>query len=181
MKRSYLYKRIVVAALAMCMFAMTAVGLSAAYYTDTSSASGSVPFATTPNTTIEESFDGMNKDVSITNTGDTPVVVRFRAMLPSEEFATVSMGSASENWVVLNEDDGWIYYAQPLMPKASTDLLDINVAPNDDAPDDFDIIVFQQYGVAYYDETGALSAQFGNDTISLAAGSYEPVGAAENV
>ena len=120
MKSSYLTKRIAVAGLAICLFALTTVGVSLAYYTDTSNASGSVPFATSPGTEIEEEFDGMNKDIAIKNTGDVPVVVRFKAVYPSEEFASVSVGSTSSNWVVLNSDDGWIYYAQPLMAGATS-------------------------------------------------------------
>lgn len=180
MKRSYLSKRIAIAALAVCMFAMTAVGVSLAYYTDTSNASGSVPFAMAPDTEIDEKFDGMNKDITIKNTGDIPVVVRFKATLPSGNFAETSMGSNSSNWVVLAEDDGWIYYAQPLMPGDLTDLLDINVKPSDDAPGNFDIAVIQQYAVAYY-EAGTLTAKFGDSVVSLAAGSYEPIGMASSL
>lgn len=181
MKRSYLTKRIAIAALAVCMFAMTAVGVSLAYYTDTSNASGSVPFATTPTTDIDESFDGMNKDIVIKNTGDVPVVVRFKATLPSSDFAQTSLGSTSSNWVVLSVDDGWIYYAQPLMAGKETERLDINVKPSDDAPGNFDIAAIQQYAVAYYDEAGNLAAKFGDTAISLAAGSYEPIGTASTL
>ncbi len=180
MKSSYLTKRIAVAGLAICLFALTTVGVSLAYYTDTSNASGSVPFATSPGTEIEEEFDGMNKDIAIKNTGDVPVVVRFKAVYPSEEFASVSVGSTSSNWVVLNSDDGWIYYAQPLMAGAMTDRLDVNVKPSDDAPSSFDITVFQQHGIAYY-EDGALCAKFGDSVISLTEGAFAPVGAASNL
>lgn len=181
MKRSYLFKRIAAASLAICLFAVTTVGVSLAYYTDTSNANGSVPFATVPNTEITEDFDGLNKDIKIKNTGDVPVVVRFRADYPSQEFAdafaTISMGSTSSNWVVLNDDDGWVYYAQPLMKDAQTDVLDINVKASDDAPGSFDIVALQQYAVAYY-EAGVLTAQFGDSVISFAEGSFASVGAA---
>ena len=179
MKSSYLTKRIVVAGLAICLFALTTVGVSLAYYTDMSNASGSVPFATSPGTEIEEKFDG-NKHVTIKNTGDVPVVVRLKAVYPSEEFASVSVGSTSSNWVVLNSDDGWIYYAQPLMAGATTDNLDVNIKPSDDAPSSFDITVFQQHGIAYY-EDGALCAKFGDSVISLTEGTFAPVGAASNL
>ena len=185
MKSSYLTKRIVVAGLAICLFALTTVGVSLAYYTDTSNASGSVPFATSPGTEIEEKFDG-NKHVTIKNTGDVPVVVRLQVN-PSEKdelfinsFAKISVGSTSSNWVALNSDDGWIYYAQPLMAGATTDRLDVNVKPSDDAPSSFDITVFQQHGVAYY-EDGTLCAKFGDSVISLAEGSFVSVGAASNL
>ena len=179
MKSSYLTKRIVVAGLAICLFALTTVGVSLAYYTDMSNASGSVPFATSPGTEIEEKFDG-NKHVTIKNTGDVPVVVRLKAVYPSEEFASVSVGSTSSNWVVLNSDDGWIYYAQPLMAGSTTDNLDVNIKPSDDAPSSFDITVFQQHGIAYY-EDGALCAKFGDSVISLTEGTFAPVGAASNL
>lgn len=185
MKSSYLTKRIAVAGLAICLFALTTVGVSLAYYTDTSNASGSVPFATSPGTEIDEEFTG-NKQVTIKNTGDVPVVVRLKVN-PSEKdelfkskFAEISVESTSNNWVVLNSDDGWIYYAQPLMAGATTERLDVNVKPSDDAPSSFDITVFQQHGVAYY-EDGALCAKFGDSVISLAEGSFAPVGAADNL
>lgn len=185
MKSSYLTKRIVVAALAICLFALTTVGVSLAYYTDTSNASGSVPFATSPGTEIEEKFDG-NKHVTIKNTGDVPVVVRLKVN-PSEKdelftnsFAKISVGSTSNNWVRLSSDNEWIYYAQPLMAGASTDRLDVNVKPSDDAPSSFDITVFQQHGVAYYQD-GALCAKFGDSVISLTEGTFAPVGAASNL
>lgn len=181
MKRGYLTKRIVIAGVAICLFALATAGVSLAYYTDTSNASGSVPFTTSPpSTEIVESFEGMNKDVTIKNTGDMPVVVRIKATYPSEEFAAVSVGSTSSNWVVLSEDDGWIYYAQPLMADASTERLDINVKSSDDAPANFDITVIQQHAIAYY-EAGSLSADFGGTTVSLAEGSFAPIGAASNL
>lgn len=185
MKSSYLTKRIAVAGLAICLFALTTVGVSLAYYTDTSNASGSVPFATSPGTEIDEEFTG-NKQVTIKNTGDVPVVVRLKVN-PSEKdelfkskFAEISVESTSSNWVVLNSDDGWIYYAQPLMAGATTDRLDVNVKPSDDAPSSFDITVFQQHGVAYY-EDGTLCAKFGDSVISLTEGTFAPVGAASNL
>ncbi len=178
MKSSYLTKRIAVAGLAICLFALTTVSVSLAYYTDTSSASGSVPF--TIGTEINENFDGMNKDITIKNTGNVPVMVRLKVAYPSEEFASVSVGSTSGNWVVLNSDDGWIYYAQPLMAGATTDNLDVNVKPSDDAPSSFDITVFQQHGVIRY-ENDVPYAMFGNIKIQLVEGTFAPIGAASNL
>lgn len=178
MKSSYLTKRIAVAGLAICLFALTTVGVSLAYYTDTSNASGSVPFAI--DTEINEDFDGMNKDITIENTGNVPVMVRLKAIYPSEEFASVSVGSTSGNWVVLNSDDGWIYYAQPLVAGAMTERLDVNVKPSDDAPSSFDIAVLQQYGAIRY-EGDVPYAIFDNIKILLAEDTFAPVGAASNL
>lgn len=173
MKCGYLTRRITMAVLAVCLCAAAAVGVSLAYYTDTSNATGSVPFSVSPGTEITETFDGMNKDITIKNEATTPVVVRFKAVYPSADFATVTVESSSANWVVLNEDDGWIYYAQPLMGGAETDQLDVKVDPRDDAPSSFDITVIQQSAYAVYDAAGNLTATFGNEpTVTLSEGSY---------
>lgn len=181
MKRAYLTKRIVLAALAVCLCVAATVGVSIAYYTDTSNASGSVPFATSPNTEITETFEGMNKDIQIENTGTAPVVVRVKATFPSEDFATYSIGSSSDKWVTLAGDEEWVYYAEPLAPGAQTERLDINVKPADDAPGNFDITVFQQFAYATY-EAGNLTAQFGSDpTVTLAPDACTAIGPADKL
>lgn len=179
MKCSYLSKRIVIACMAMCLFVMTAVGVSLAYYTDTSNASGSVPFSTSPSSTkITETFEGTNKDIRIENKGKIAVMVRLKVDCPSSEFATVSMGSPSENWVRFNPDDGWVYYAQPLMADESTENFDVNVVPQESATE-FKITVTQDHAVAYYNEDGNLCANFGDNKVSFVDGSYGPVGNAD--
>lgn len=169
MKRAYLARRIAVAALAACLFAMTAVGVSVAYYTDTSSASGSMPVSTTPDTTITEEFVGNNKHIVIHNEeGKAPVVVRVKYVAPSGNIAEVN-AVLDAGWIKLSENDEWIYYAQPLLAGEPTSELVINVTPSKNAPISFYIPVIQQYAPAYY-KNGTLSADFGNETVSVAAG-----------
>lgn len=137
---------VVAAVLGVCLVAT----LAFAYYTDTSRAEGSVPFKAPVSTTeVEETVDGLDKQVTVRNEGNVPAAVRVKFVYAaSNTDVAVSIPSAEAlgNWVA--GDDGWFYYTLPLSASGLegdvTSLLVGAVSFTDKAPADAKVIVLQE-------------------------------------
>lgn len=172
MKRTFLTKRMALAALAATLGLGVMAGPTLAYYTDTTQANGSIPFSLTPETPpppeepedpdtppppeepeepetpppgteVREEIEGTNKVIRVENVGETPAVVRVRAFYSTAN-ATVTF--AGEGWGTRADgEEGWLYGRVVLQPREVSEPLYINVEPlKSSQADSFDIAIVQQ-------------------------------------
>lgn len=174
MKNSYLTKRFGLAFLAIALCIAAGVGTTFAYYTDATSAAGSLPYnADKPQTTIEEDKDPAGKSITLTNTSQAPSVVRVKLYFAETNADIMIYGQANANWGFDDNDpdSGWIYYNEILWPGETTSVLraDITSQGKDKALDDFAVnVVAQCVPVTWQDGEGDESGyEVGNfdDTI----------------
>ncbi len=167
------YKRyLLIAAAALLMIGAAAVSPAMAYFTDTHTASGMVTLSLgDSNVKPDESFDGMNKLITVTNTGDYAVFVRVKAIYGSN--CTVTLDAASSSgWS--DGGDGYYYYASPLEGKtgdasageSSSQLKLIVAAKEDTTADSFNVIILEEATRVRYDSNGNAIADW-NDVIKV--------------
>lgn len=181
-KPSFLSKRLGAAAVAVGLCLAVGVGGAFAYYTDSTSAKGTVPVAIgTPTTEVEEGGEGTaEKIITVKSTGDAPAAVRVQLFWgESEADVDVELG---EGWV---ERDGWYYYTQPLWKKddvTSSIVAEATAKRNskDELPASFDVAVVQQCAaLTWDDEAKGLKADFAGtpyylyDTMAIGAAETE--------
>ena len=94
----------VIALLAAVMLLGSTVGLTAAYFSDTDKARGESGLSLSGETTVDEGSDDNEKNVVITNNGNSDVLVRVRFFGPEGLKVTAPSG-----W---QESDGWYYYTK---------------------------------------------------------------------
>lgn len=123
-----------------------------AYFTDYEEAVGGLPIILGEQTELTEEFEGLDKHVTIKNTGETEVVVRARIIGDEDRRMTVTPG---ENWV---KKDGYYYYKKVLLPGEETTELVAEVKyPKGEENRPFDIIVVQECS-QIYEENGRILA-----------------------
>ncbi len=165
-------KYLLIAAAALLMIGAAAVSPAMAYFTDTHTASGMVTLSLgDSNVKPDESFDGMNKLITVTNTGDYAVFVRVKAIYGSN--CTVTLDAASSSgWS--EGGDGYYYYALPLAGKtgdasvgeSSSQLKLIVAAKEDTTADSFNVIILEEATRVRYDSNGNAIADW-NDVIKV--------------
>ncbi len=165
-------KYLLIAAAALLMIGAAAVSPAMAYFTDTHTASGMVTLSLgDSNVKPDESFDGMNKLITVTNTGDYAVFVRVKAIYGSN--CTVTLDAASSSgWS--DGGDGYYYYASPLAGKtkdasvgeSSSQLKLIVAAKEDTSADSFNVIILEEATRVRYDSNGNAIADW-NDVIKV--------------
>ena len=102
-----------IALLAAMMLLVSTVGLTVAYFSDTDNARGESALSLSGETTIDEGSSETEKNVVITNNGNSDVLVRVRFFGPDGLKVTAPSG-----W---QEADGWYYYTKVLKaPNGST-------------------------------------------------------------
>lgn len=127
-------KTVFLAAIAVMLAAIAAVGASLAYFTDQKTAQNTF---TIGNVKIELTEPGWTdgakllpgvpaaKDPTVTNTGLAPCLVRVNVQWPQDAALSYrtdgETGALGDNW--LDGEDGYFYYAQPLAAGAETDTL----------------------------------------------------------
>lgn len=127
-------KTVFLAAIAVMLAAIAAVGASLAYFTDQKTAQNTF---TIGNVKIELTEPGWTdgakllpgvpaaKDPTVTNTGLAPCLVRVNVQWPQDAALSYrtdgETGALGDNW--LDGEDGYFYYAQPLAAGAATDTL----------------------------------------------------------
>ena len=122
------------------------VGGALAYFTATDTAKGGITLNIKPGTSIEETAEGANKLIFITNTGDgdattEDATVYVRVWVSYGGDQTVNVGGT--NWS--KGSDGYYYYSQPLAPGASTETLKAEVSvENEELNHEFSIVVAQE-------------------------------------
>lgn len=165
-------KYLLIAAAALLMIGAAAVSPAMAYFTDTHTASGMLTLSLgDSNVKPDESFDGMNKLITVTNTGDYAVFVRVKAIYGSN--CTVTLDAASSSgWS--DGGDGYYYYASPLAGKtgdasvgeSSSQLKLIVAAKEDTTADSFNVIILEEATRVRYDSNGNAIADW-NDVIKV--------------
>ncbi len=165
-------KYLLIAAAALLMIGAAAVSPAMAYFTDTHTASGMVTLSLgDSNVKPDESFDGMNKLITVTNTGDYAVFVRVKAIYGSNCAVTLDAASSS-GWS--DGGDGYYYYASPLAGKtgdasegeSSSQLKLIVAAKEDTTADSFNVIILEEATRVRYDSNGNAIADW-NDVIKV--------------
>lgn len=139
----------IVAALILCI---ATVSFAAAYFTDYENARGGAVIDLAGQTLINEEMDQNNKMVTITNTGETDMIVRVHVF--SDDGRTDVTNS--EDWI--KGEDGWYYYRYILAggkdgaDGESTSELYVTVNTDDpNAAPDFDVLVVHESSMAVYD------------------------------
>ena len=113
-------KSIVLAVLAMVLVLGLSVGTAWSYFTDTTTAEGSVTLSVEPTTTIDEENGPGTKAIRIRNTSDmSPLWVRARVYAATELGADAS----GTNWSGQIVD--WYQYGEPVAPGAATEPLNV--------------------------------------------------------
>lgn len=145
-------KRAALAGLGAALGLSVGIGSAVAYYSDTTSAEGTLPFdASKSKTTITEEHDPedpQNKVITVTNEKDIVCMVRVKLYFAGQD-ATVK--ATGENWAY--GADGWLYHTLPLQGKGSvTSKLLADVTVTDPTFPYFDITVEQQSAPAVWDE-----------------------------
>jgi predicted ribosomally synthesized peptide with SipW-like signal peptide len=157
-------KRII--SLAVCALALAA-GLSVkpamAYFTDYTTAGGTVKISIAdPSTDLTESVSDFTKRITITNTGEADCFIRVVAIAP--EGYRLEMENDSEGgWS--HDSDGYYYYNKPVAPGGETTVLNIRISgyeqitsqtPGQEVlPSDFNVIILQESTKVLYDKDGS--------------------------
>lgn len=127
-------KTVFLAAIAVMLAAIAAVGASLAYFTDQKTAQNTFTIGSVKIALTEPGWtDGAKllpgvpaaKDPVVTNTGLAPCLVRVQVQWPQGAALSYrtdgETGKLGDGW--LDGGDGYFYYATPLAPDAATDAL----------------------------------------------------------
>ena len=153
-------KNLLVAALALVVVGSVAIKPAMAYFTDTVSATKRVQIsvgADVPET--HEEVAGMQKKISIANTGSYDLYIRVKAVYSSNYKAVVNASSDSK-WSL--GEDGYYYYSDIVKAKTADTvsatnnlILDISLAEGAKVTDqDFNVIIVQEATKVLYDADG---------------------------
>lgn len=160
MGKQSLAKRVALTVSAALVISLgVAAGTAWAYYTDTTKAAGMIQFKYNPNPPepeVNETPDGANKVISVTNTGDVDAMVRVKVFDPQIDGVELTF-EAAPGWTqaVSDNDEGWWYYTEPVAPKASTPALKALVTVDTEkVAHGFDVAVVQQCTSARAFEAG---------------------------
>ena len=160
MGKQSLAKRVALTVSAALVISLgVAAGTAWAYYTDTTKAAGKIQDKYNPNppkTEVNETPDGANKVISVTNTGDVDAMVRVKVFDPQIDGVELTF-EAAPGWTqaVSDNDEGWWYYTEPVAPKASTPALKALVTVDTEkVAHGFDVAVVQQCTSARAFEAG---------------------------
>ncbi len=132
-------KKTIIMALSLILIMVLSTGLASAYFTDYEAAKGGAVLKLSGQTKVEEVVKDNNKTITISNTGETDMIVRVQ-IIGDQNRMEVTPGS---NWI---KDGDWYYYTKILTPKgtegavSSTILAEITGQEGDN----FDIIVVQE-------------------------------------
>lgn len=140
-------------AAALCVAALT--GTALAYFSDKTVASGEHPLTLGYSTEVEENMDGLDKHITITNTGDTEVMVRVQLFYSNANGVDVSVEGSG--WTGNGAESApYVWnYDQVLAPGASTSELVAKVSADAKLlQTNFDVIVVSQSSPAVYDADG---------------------------
>lgn len=136
-------------ALVLCL--SVTIGASLAYFSDYEEALGGATLSLGGKTELYEGEDTNAKNIQITNTGKTNMIVRVGIYGPTE----MSEPSATGNW--FKGGDGFYYYGKILKPGETTakDTLVASMSfswDTKEAPEyDFDVTVVHEGSQALYD------------------------------
>lgn len=163
MKRRNIVLTVVAVALVLGM----SVGTAWSYFTDSTTAEGSVTLNLEPDTTITEENGPGTKTIRIRNTGQVvPVWVRARVYAAKE----LGANAAGDNWA--GQIDDWYQFGTPVAPGAQTEPLNVSFtlkrpydpADNPEGAHDGDeqniVVVYESVPVSYDASGNALPANW---------------------
>jgi predicted ribosomally synthesized peptide with SipW-like signal peptide len=151
---------LVLAMVAVVLVLGMSVGNAWSYFTDTTTAEGSIPISTTPTTIITEENGPGTKTIRIRNTSDmAPVWVRARVYAAS----VLGADASGTNWS--GEISDWYEYSEPLPAGDETEPLGVTFAllrgfDETDNPtgahdgDEYNIVVVYESIPVCYDASG---------------------------
>lgn len=144
---------LVAAATVICLVAVA--GTAFAYFTDYVAANGSKTLNLEYSTETKEELDGLDKHITMTNTGNTEVFVRVQLFYGegSNQNVTVTVPGegTGEGWSQDAADSHVWNYAGTLAPGQSTSQLVVDVTANETIKD-YNIVVIGQTSPVLYDE-----------------------------
>lgn len=139
--------KIVILTAAMLLVLTAGIGLTSAYFTDYENARGGAVIELGGQTELTEIVKDGNKNVSISNTGDTDMIVRVMIYGDTGRISNVT----GDGW---NKGADKAYYYNKVLHKGeSTGTLTVNVRTGSSDTDDFEVIVVHEGSRAVYDGT----------------------------
>lgn len=133
---------------ALVLVLSISAGLTMAYFSDYTAAKGGKPVTLGGETTIEEKQYNDHKDITISNTGDTDVIVRVAVYGP-----TAITYSGSGDW---QQSGDYVYYTKVLPAGQKTSTITATWDVPADLGDDYNVIVTHESEQAVYDATGSI-------------------------
>ena len=136
-------RQLAAVAIALCM--LVTAGAAAAYFTTYVSAKGGHVLQLGSEVQIDEKIEGMDKIVSMKNTGDTDAYVRIK-LLYSSVTNDVDV-QLNENWTA--GSDGYYYYKKVVEPGSVTEdirsAVTVKEKPNElFMQEEFDVVVIAE-------------------------------------
>lgn len=152
MKKSF-NKKLCLAAAALTLTAGVSVGSAMAYFTTYATTSGGAAISLGSTTVIpQEEVVGMEKRISVKNTGDYECFVRVKVFAgdkyqPGLVFTPDEAGTWSQG------DDGYYYCSEIIPPGGVSETFRVKIDTMD-SEDDFNVFVIQECTAVLYDEKG---------------------------
>ena len=146
-------KNFCLAAAALTLTAGISVGSAMAYFTTYATASGGAVISLGSTTIVpEEEVVGMEKRISVKNTGDYECFVRVKVFAgdkyqPGLVFIPDQAGTLSQG------EDGYYYCSQVIPAGGVSETFRVKIDTMD-SEDDFNVIVIQECTAVLYDENG---------------------------
>lgn len=155
-------KKTIIMALSLILVMVLSTGFASAYFTDYEAAKGGAVLKLSGQTKVEEVVKDNNKTITISNTGETDMIVRVQ-VIGDQNRMTVVPG---DGWI---KDGDWYYYTRILTPKdtngARSTSIEAKITGNEG--DNFDIIVVQEGSRTLYDgDTLAAPNGWSSDAVS---------------
>jgi len=146
-------KFMILFALVLCL--SVSIGASLAYFSDYEEASGGATLNLGGKTEISEGEDHSQKDIKITNTGKTNMVVRVAIMGEGVKYFKNPPSYNTNDWVTDTDSNGvtWYYYKKVLKPTETTSdiLAKMEFSWEGEEPDyNFEITVVHESAQAVY-------------------------------
>ena len=162
-------KNLILSIFALLLIACAVINPAVAYFTDNTNASGAIPLYFYRETEINEEMDGLNKLITVQNTGGAhpeyadPVWIRANVYI-GETFKD-NIKVSGTNWTY-NPDDGWWYFDTPVPVGGSTTtlLVEVKDLPVNAEHQENDEFYISSIGVGVvYESTTAYYAENGTD------------------
>lgn len=146
-------KFMIIFALVLCL--SVSIGASLAYFSDYEEASGGATLDLGGKTEMSEGDDHSQKDITISNTGKTNMIVRVAIMGEGVKYFKKAPAYDKNDWVTDTDSNGvtWYYYKKVLMPAETTSdiLAKMEFSWEGEEPDyTFEISVVHESAQAVY-------------------------------
>lgn len=122
---------------------------SSAYFTAYDTAAGSVTLNYSYGNELHEDVDGLEKEITVKNTGENEAFARVKILLGSQIKYTID----GEDWYL--SSDGYIYYNKVLAAGETTAVLKVTLTPAEGFNSDFSVVVAEETVPVQYDNDGA--------------------------